>query len=80
MSTQTSPSFFGSLAGKVFGTAMIPVALFLALIGGYALPNVHRLLVSTKKEGLGNGLRTGSAIAPAKKIGGSKTRRMVLCG
>jgi hypothetical protein len=29
---------------------------------------------------LGNGLRTGSAIAPAKKIGGSKTRRMVLCG
>jgi len=41
-----------SLTGKVFGTAMIPVVLFLALIAAYMLPKVHQLLLDSKKEGL----------------------------
>ena len=45
-------TYFQSLAGKVFGTAMIPVVLFLALIAAYMLPTVNTLLLSSKKEGL----------------------------
>ena len=45
-------AYFGSLPGKVFGTAMIPVVLFLALIAGYMLPTLNGLLLETKKEGL----------------------------
>ena len=45
-------SYFQSLSGKVFVTAMIPVALFLALIAAYMLPTVHALLLGAKKEGL----------------------------
>jgi len=52
MKTTSGRSYFRSLAGKVFGTAMIPVVLFLALIAGYMLPRVHSLLLDTKKEGL----------------------------
>ena len=45
-------AYFRSLPGKVFGTAMIPVVLFLALIAGYMLPTLNSLLLETKKEGL----------------------------
>ena len=45
-------AYFQSLTGKVFGTAMIPVVLFLALIAGYMLPTVQSLLLGSKKEGL----------------------------
>jgi methyl-accepting chemotaxis protein len=48
----TKRSFFRSLAGKVFGTAMIPVVLFLLLIAFYMLPKVHGRLVESKKEGV----------------------------
>lgn len=54
MSTRTTLLYFNSLVGKIFGTAMIPVVLFLALIAGHMLPSVHRLLISSKKEGLRN--------------------------
>jgi methyl-accepting chemotaxis protein len=52
MSVKGSRTYFQSLAGKVFGTAMIPVVLFLALIAAYMLPTVQSLLLSSKKEGL----------------------------
>jgi hypothetical protein len=52
MTVRATPSYFKSLVGKVFGTAMIPVALFLLLIAGYMLPTLHRLLLDSKKEGL----------------------------
>ena len=45
-------TYFQSLAGKVFGTAMLPVVLFLALIAAYMLPTVHSLLLDSKKEGV----------------------------
>jgi methyl-accepting chemotaxis protein len=45
-------TYFQSLAGKVFGTAMFPVVLFLALIAAYMLPTVHSLLLDSKKEGV----------------------------
>ena len=45
-------SYFQSLPGKVFGTAMIPVALFLLLIAGYVLPKTRGLLLTSKKAGL----------------------------
>ena len=45
-------TYFRSLPGKVFSTAMIPVVLFLALIVGYMLPTLNSLLLETKKEGL----------------------------
>jgi methyl-accepting chemotaxis protein len=48
----TLRAYSRSLAGKVFGTAMIPVVLFLALIAGYILPKVHQRLLEAKKEGL----------------------------
>jgi methyl-accepting chemotaxis protein len=54
MSELSTPSYFKSLVGKVFGTAMIPVALFLVLIAAYVLPTVHGLLLESKKEGLRN--------------------------
>ncbi|NTV73105.1 MAG: methyl-accepting chemotaxis protein [Holophaga sp.] len=41
-----------SLGGKVFGTAMIPVGLFMVFIGLYILPTVHTHLLTSKKEGL----------------------------
>ena len=44
--------YFQSLPGKVFGTAMIPVALFLVLIAGFVLPRTRELLIDAKKEGL----------------------------
>jgi methyl-accepting chemotaxis protein len=47
-------SYFGTLGGKVFGTAMIPVVLFLALIAGFILPRVHALLLDSRREGLRN--------------------------
>jgi len=47
-----SRSYFQSLAGKVFSTAMIPVILFLVLIAAFMLPTVHSLLLDAKKEGL----------------------------
>jgi len=47
-------SYFRSLAGQAFLTAMIPVALFLVLIAGYVLPTVHSLLIDSRKEGLRN--------------------------
>jgi len=48
----TGRSFFRSLAGKVFGTAMIPVVLFMLLIAFYMLPKVHERLVEAKKDGV----------------------------
>ena len=45
-------TYFQSLAGKVFLTAMFPVLCFIVLIAGYMLPTVHDLLLSAKKEGL----------------------------
>jgi len=52
MAEPTRRSYFQSLAGKVFATAMIPVVLFLVLIAAYMLPTVHSLLLGSKKEGL----------------------------
>jgi methyl-accepting chemotaxis protein len=52
MSTRSMRTYFDSLAGKVFVTTMVPVVLFLALVGGYMLPRVHALLLDSKKEGL----------------------------
>jgi methyl-accepting chemotaxis protein len=52
MSLKSIRTYFQSLAGKVFGTAMIPVVLFLALIAAYMLPTVQSLLLRSKKEGL----------------------------
>jgi len=54
-------SYFQSLAGKVFGTAMIPVAGFLVLIAAYMLPTVHSLLLGAKKEGLRNVVESAQA-------------------
>jgi len=48
----TRRSFFRSLAGKVFGTAMIPVVMFLLLIAFYMLPKVHERLVEAWKDGV----------------------------
>jgi len=52
MADLAPPAYSRSLAGKVFGTAMISVVLFLALIAGYMLPRVHALLLDAKREGL----------------------------
>ena len=52
MAFEGARSYFRSLAVKVFRTAMLPVALFLALIAAYMLPTVHTLLLDSKKEGL----------------------------
>jgi len=54
-------TYFRSLAGKVFSTAMIPVILFLALIAGYMLPTFHGLLLDTKKEGLRHVIESAQA-------------------
>ena len=54
MRNPSTRSYFGTLGGKVFGTAMIPVVLFLALIAGFILPRVHTLLLDSKREGLKN--------------------------
>ena len=52
MPTRRLKSYFQTLAGKVFATAMIPVLLFLLAIGLYMLPTVHDLLLESKKEGI----------------------------
>jgi methyl-accepting chemotaxis protein len=52
MRTTAVRTYFQSLAGKVFLTAMLPVLLFILLIAGYMLPNVHELLLTAKKAGL----------------------------
>jgi len=66
-------SYFRSLAGKVFGTAMIPVAGFLVLIAAYILPTVHSLLLGSRKEGLRNVVETAqtqvAALAAEAKAG-----------
>jgi len=49
---QAIRSYFRSLAGKVFVTAMIPVALFVLVISAYILPRVRADLLQTKREGL----------------------------
>ena len=54
-------SYFRSLAGKVFSTAMIPVILFLVLIAAYMLPTFHSLLLDTKKEGLRHVIESAQA-------------------
>ncbi|MDR3673417.1 MAG: methyl-accepting chemotaxis protein [Holophaga sp.] len=45
-------SFLQTLPGKIFLTTMVPIVLFLALVGGYVLPTVHSLLLSSRKDGL----------------------------
>ena len=58
MRSPSTRSYFGTLGGKVFGTAMIPVVLFLALIAGFILPRVHSLLLDAKRDGLRNVVET----------------------
>jgi len=55
-------AFFRNLSGKILLLAMLPVVLFLLMVGFYVLPTLQQSLLNAKKEGVRNVVETGMGI------------------
>ncbi|HEY3400209.1 MAG TPA: methyl-accepting chemotaxis protein [Geothrix sp.] len=62
MSKTSGRTYLQSLSGKVFLLTLLPVALFLAFIGGVVLPYYHDSLLSAKRDGLRQVVESAQAI------------------